>query len=198
MRKIFHKEFEYDKKMLNRYCQTTDKIGLVVLEQPPHSRTLVFNSNKTFARVFLPYTQFYISYTISNGKYVYHGLFYNGLKVSFSKNPIKHIFDKVAVPPQDRMRNGIVCTPHTFEECEEVYDHKQFDSLEEMQKAIISLYWGLTHNNINWSKRTQEEVLEECMEWEEKYSFKNYVSLSDYDASDVFSVFCSNDDDILD
>jgi hypothetical protein len=46
-----------------------------------------------------------------------------------------------------------VCTPHTFEECEEVYDHKEFDSLEEIQKAIISLYWGLTHNNINWEKK---------------------------------------------
>ncbi|RTK95506.1 MAG: hypothetical protein EKK64_06705 [Neisseriaceae bacterium] len=184
MKLIFQKEIDkilpyyvYNSRTGDEKELATNKIGVVVLEKEPHARTLLNFENSGKNRVFLPYVQFYVKYSINDeNKYVYHGIGYDGLRVSFSKNSIKSKKDIVVVPPQDAGRNGFVCTPHYEENGFNVYDHKIYDDLESLYKEVIGVYWGLVHEYIKWKNFSQEEVLERCESLGRCSDFFDYIN----------------------
>ncbi|MEI8270108.1 MAG: hypothetical protein WCG45_01950 [bacterium] len=156
---------------------TTSKIGVMIIEKEPHSRTLLNSGNAGRIRVFLPYVQFYIKYSINNeNKYIYHGVSYDGLRISFSKTSIKNKNDTVVVPPQDSGRNGFVCTPHYEDQGFGIYDNKIYDDLESLKKEVIGVYWSLFHENVTWKDLSQEEVLRKCEKWGVSYTFFDYIN----------------------
>ena len=179
MRKLFQKEkeillenFNYTKNM---YVKTPANAGIVILEKEPHARTVFLSSNRGSSRVFFPYVQFYIRYTIEKEKYIYHGITSNGLKVSFSNSPVKNMKDIVYIPPPDYLRDGFVCTPHVAISGQDtLYDNKKFNDLETLQKQVVGTYWSLNQDGINWINLTQEEVLEK--KWCFEQEFQSYAN----------------------
>ena len=151
--------------------------GIIVLEKEEHIRTLCFSGNKKFNRIFFPNIQFYIRYRIENRSYVYLGIEYSSLRVSFSKKPISDVNDLVFIPPQDSINSGFVCTSHDLDY---IYDGMSFKTLEELYQAVVLNYFSLDHAGL--LKRTKKEDWETffCPErWTDTPKFKDYLNIKD-------------------
>lgn len=131
--------------------------GLIVLESQPQLRTIFTAGNKGTQRFAFPYLLNVICYKVSEGKYIYPGIYGGGLRVFFRNSPMQNFTDEVFLPPIDANRYGLVCTPHD-------YDNKQFSSLPELVSKVITLWWNTYHvveykSDPQWKDMTIEQAL---------------------------------------
>ena len=163
------------------------KIGLTILENEPQYRTCLVQGK--YQRLKYPYVQFSISYFVSGDSYIFGGQGSNGLKVTFSKEPVRKIEDIVNLCPFEY--NVIVCTPHSKKD-DFIYDGKAFDSLEELQKCVVNSYFSLNHefcvNGLSFLKWTQEKDINGFCDGLCKYKFSNILNDYCYDSKHLVKV----------
>lgn len=175
----------------NRIKLEIDTIGFCIVEQEPQQRTILSNNsifeleNIVAKRIQFPYVQFHISYVIINEKFYYLGMneginFPYALKVSFSSKPISSFNSTCYNSLLESPYTVCVCTPHQLKE-NDLYDGKPFDTLEELQKKVISTYWSLFHVDYKiefsfdeWAKKSKEEILKL------KFPFKQDFNLNSF------------------
>lgn len=131
--------YSYNYRRLKiEYCvKDYPACGQVVIELSPQYRTILVDSNKGFARVAYPYCIMVISYRVIGNKYIYEGVAGGGLMVFFKNSPLVSLEDRVGYTPIEE--HGLVCTPHQF-------DGKSHDSVSELIKDVINIYFGITHS----------------------------------------------------
>ena len=124
-----------------RYHKDRENDGLIVLENPPQMRNLIIEGRNTFSNyVQLPYLYFIIRYIKNpNGMFVYPGIYGSGLSLYGSLSPISSWTDSVIFLPTENFNHrGLVCTPHK-------YDWSHYKSIHELVKAVISMWYGSSH-----------------------------------------------------
>lgn len=140
--------------------------GFLILESEPQVRTLFVSSElRSTLRVKLPHILFIIRYQKYNNKFIYPGLYGNGLNIACSFKSIQNLTDEVYYLPTDY---SPVCTNHA-------YDNKIFDTTYELANFVISLWWGTVHslryqNVEEWCNTKNVEDL----------NFRKIGSLQDY------------------
>lgn len=143
--------------------------GLLILESEPQVRTLFISSElRSTIRVHLPHILFIVRYHKYNNKFIYPGLYGNGLNIACNFKSIQNLTDEVYYLPTDY---GPVCTNH-------YYDRKAFYTTYELANFVISLWWGTVH-----SLRYQNDV--DVEEWcnkknVEDLNFRKCGSLKEY------------------
>lgn len=130
MRKIFDRTFE------NSH---SEEEFISIYECNPQKRIIFTDGYKSYLRFEFHYLYFVTRCIKYKDKYLYGGLWRNGLSLCCSKTKLTSFEDPINLLPMEQGYNGAICADHK-------YDNKIFQTREELELFVINSWWKLIHS----------------------------------------------------